>query len=68
MVYNPIETVLIQRARSEGREVVPGLAMFLDQAARQFEIWTGETAPRPAMEKAAVEALGITLIPKESVS
>jgi 3-dehydroquinate dehydratase/shikimate dehydrogenase len=68
MVYNPIETVLIQRARSEGREVVPGLAMFLDQAVRQFEIWTGETAPRPAMEKAAVEALGITSIPKESVS
>jgi hypothetical protein len=24
---------------------------------RQFEIWTGESAPRPAMMKAACEAL-----------
>jgi 3-dehydroquinate dehydratase/shikimate dehydrogenase len=57
MVYNPLETVLIQRARAQGCEVVPGLQMFLEQAAHQFEIWTGETAPRAAMEKAALEAL-----------
>ncbi|MGH9627448.1 MAG: shikimate dehydrogenase [Bryobacteraceae bacterium] len=57
MVYNPIETLLIRRAREQKKEVIPGLQMFLEQAAHQFEIWTGETAPRPAMEKAAVEAL-----------
>jgi hypothetical protein len=32
--------------------------MFLEQAAGQFEIWTGETAPRAVMQKAALEALG----------
>jgi shikimate 5-dehydrogenase len=37
--------------------VVPGLDMFIEQAVRQFEIWTGETAPRPVMHKAALEAL-----------
>jgi 3-dehydroquinate dehydratase/shikimate dehydrogenase len=31
--------------------------MFLEQAARQFEIWTGSSAPRTVMEKAALEAL-----------
>jgi shikimate 5-dehydrogenase len=31
--------------------------MFIEQAARQFEIWTGESAPRPVMLKAALEAL-----------
>jgi shikimate 5-dehydrogenase len=31
--------------------------MFIEQAVRQFEIWTGETAPRAVMQKAAMEAL-----------
>jgi len=58
MVYNPLETVLIRNARQQSKTVVPGLAMFLEQAARQFEIWTGETAPRTVMERAALDALG----------
>ncbi|MCC7234321.1 MAG: shikimate dehydrogenase [Bryobacterales bacterium] len=57
MVYNPLETQLIKRARDQRKEVIPGLTMFLEQAAHQFETWTGESAPRPAMEKAALEAL-----------
>jgi 3-dehydroquinate dehydratase/shikimate dehydrogenase len=57
MVYNPVETVLIRRAREQSKTVIPGLDMFLEQATRQFEIWTGESAPHAAMQKAAVEAL-----------
>jgi shikimate 5-dehydrogenase len=57
-VYNPVETALIRRAKAEGRDVVPGVQMFIEQAVHQFEIFTGERAPRPAMEKAALEALG----------
>ncbi len=57
MVYNPLETQLIQRAREQGKQVIRGLEMFVEQAVRQFEIWTGETAPRAVMEKAALEAL-----------
>lgn len=57
MVYNPMETLLLKRAKDQGRTVVPGLEMFIEQAVRQFEIWTGETAPRAVMQKAAVEAL-----------
>jgi 3-dehydroquinate dehydratase/shikimate dehydrogenase len=57
MVYNPLETKLIRRAREQGKLAVPGLSMFIEQAVRQFEIWTGEKAPRTLMENAAVEAL-----------
>jgi 3-dehydroquinate dehydratase / shikimate dehydrogenase len=57
LVYNPLETALIRRAREQGLEVICGLQMFLEQAVRQFEIWTGASAPRSVMEKAAMEAL-----------
>jgi 3-dehydroquinate dehydratase/shikimate dehydrogenase len=57
MVYNPLETLLIRRAREQRKTVVPGIEMFIEQAARQFEIWTGESAPRAVMQKAAMEAL-----------
>jgi 3-dehydroquinate dehydratase / shikimate dehydrogenase len=57
MVYNPLETTLIRRAREQGKLAVPGLNMFIEQAVRQFELWTGENAPRSLMEKAALEAL-----------
>lgn len=57
MVYNPLETALIRRAREQNKKVVPGIEMFIEQAVRQFEIWTGESAPRSVMERAAFEAL-----------
>jgi len=57
MVYNPAETLLVRKAKDQGAEVIQGLEMFLEQAARQFELWTGESAPRAVMEKAALEAL-----------
>lgn len=57
MVYNPLETTLLRRAAEQGLTVISGLQMFLEQAARQFEIWTGASAPRSVMEKAALEAL-----------
>jgi 3-dehydroquinate dehydratase/shikimate dehydrogenase len=60
MVYNPLETELIRRAREQGKTVIRGMQMFIEQAVRQFEIWTGEQAPRPVMEKAALEALNCT--------
>lgn len=56
-VYNPLETLLARKAKAQGATVIPGIEMFIEQASRQFEIWTGETAPRAVMEKAALEAL-----------
>ncbi len=45
MVYDPAETKLIQMGRARGAEIIPGIEMFVHQAARQFEIWTGKPAP-----------------------
>jgi shikimate 5-dehydrogenase len=52
MVYNPRETLLLKRAKSQGCTVIPGSEMLIEQAARQFEIWTGESAPRSLMQSA----------------
>ena len=57
MVYNPLETLLLCNARAAGKKAISGLEMFLEQAAAQFEIWTGMPAPRLAMETIAREAL-----------
>jgi 3-dehydroquinate dehydratase/shikimate dehydrogenase len=58
MVYNPLETLLLRRAKEQGATTITGLEMFLEQASKQFEIFTGESAPRAVMERAAMEALG----------
>ena len=49
MVYNPLETPLLKLARSRGIPVVTGVEMFVQQGARQFEIWTGKPAPETEM-------------------
>jgi 3-dehydroquinate dehydratase/shikimate dehydrogenase len=45
MVYDPGETRLLKLAKERGAQVIPGIEMFVHQAARQFEIWTGKPAP-----------------------
>lgn len=57
LVYNPERTMLLKRAAAEGLETIPGVEMFIEQAARQFEIFTGDSAPRTVMQQAAREAL-----------
>jgi 3-dehydroquinate dehydratase/shikimate dehydrogenase len=49
MVYDPAETRLLKMARERGIDVIAGSEMFVHQAARQFEIWTGKPAPRDEM-------------------
>ena len=57
MVYNPLETLLLKKARSQGKSVIQGLEMFLEQAAAQSEIWTGQTAPRGTMKHTVLKAI-----------
>jgi 3-dehydroquinate dehydratase/shikimate dehydrogenase len=52
MVYNPHETVLLRNARAQGCTTIPGSEMLLEQAISQYEIWTGESAPREVMRSA----------------
>ena len=57
MVYNPLKTTLLKRAGEQGKTVIPGLEMFLEQAAAQFELWTNQTAPRAVMRSAVLDVL-----------
>ncbi len=50
MVYNPPITSLLRSAADQGKTVIQGTTMFLAQAARQFEIWTGHRAPSEVFE------------------
>jgi 3-dehydroquinate dehydratase/shikimate dehydrogenase len=49
LVYNPLETPLLKLAKSRGIATISGLEMFVQQGARQFEIWTGKPAPEQEM-------------------
>lgn len=50
MVYNPAVTRLLRSAADQGKTIIRGTSMFLAQAARQFEIWTGHPAPAEIFE------------------
>lgn len=49
MVYSPVETPLLKLAKSRGIPAISGIEMFVQQGARQFEIWTGKPAPESEM-------------------
>jgi 3-dehydroquinate dehydratase/shikimate dehydrogenase len=57
MVYDPAETRLLKIAKERGLPVIAGSEMFVHQAARQFEIWTGKPAPREDMLRIVMQAL-----------
>ena len=49
IVYNPRDTQLLKDAKAAGCRTIPGLEMFLHQAAAQFELWTNQVAPADVM-------------------
>jgi len=57
LVYNPPETRLLQLARARGCRTISGIEMFIAQAARQFEYWTGRKAPVGLMQRVARKEL-----------
>ncbi len=57
-VYNPIETRLLKMAQAKGCGTISGAEMFVHQAARQFEIWTGKPAPIDSIRQVLLRQLG----------
>jgi 3-dehydroquinate dehydratase/shikimate dehydrogenase len=57
LVYNPLETPLLRMARQKGIPIVTGVEMFVQQGARQFEIFTGKPAPEEEMLRVVIHAL-----------
>ncbi|HKW75819.1 MAG TPA: shikimate dehydrogenase [Terriglobales bacterium] len=57
MVYTPTETKMVKLARAKGIHVILGVEMFVQQGARQFEIWSGKPAPAMEMQRVVEYAL-----------
>jgi shikimate dehydrogenase len=56
-VYNPRRTKLLREAAAAGCRTIEGIEMFLGQAYVQFELWTGQRAPRDVMRRVLEEKL-----------
>jgi len=51
LVYNPVETPIIKKARAAGLTALNGWGMLIEQAAISFEIWTGVKINRSSLLK-----------------
>jgi len=58
IVYNPLKTKLLADAEARGLRTIPGVEMFVNQAVIQFELWTGNAAPRAVMREVVLHHLG----------
>ena len=58
IVYKPIVTDLLRKAKEVNAKVVYGYEMLIAQGAQAFEIWTGCNAPITAMKKALFGIFG----------
>jgi 3-dehydroquinate dehydratase/shikimate dehydrogenase len=50
-IYNPERTLLIKQAREAGCPTLTGVDMFVKQAARQFELFTGQAADQETIRE-----------------
>jgi shikimate dehydrogenase len=57
IVYAPLKTRLLKDAEKAGCRTINGLAMFIHQAAFQFELWTQSPAPIAIMKQSLIDAL-----------
>jgi 3-dehydroquinate dehydratase/shikimate dehydrogenase len=53
-VYNPAETLLLKRAKARSAKTIDGIAMFINQAAAQFRLFTHHPANTDLMRKVVV--------------
>jgi shikimate dehydrogenase len=55
-VYNPLETVLIQKAKANGANAVGGMAMLVWQAVVSHEHWDGSTYDVSDINKLCIDS------------
>jgi shikimate dehydrogenase len=51
LIYNPAKTNLLRLAEKCGARVIGGMKMLVSQAAKSFELWTGEEMPVEQISK-----------------
>lgn len=54
-VYNPVETRLLKQAGANGAKTIDGVAMFVNQAAAQFRLFTGQLADTALMRRVVMD-------------
>ncbi|HXV97859.1 MAG TPA: hypothetical protein VEC93_05495, partial [Anaerolineae bacterium] len=59
LVYDPLDTLFLKRARTAGIRTVDGLGMLVHQGAFAFKKWTGQQAPVEVMRQVCVQELEI---------
>lgn len=57
LAYAPPHTSLMQAAEASGASAHNGLGLLVNQAALQFELWTGRPGPLDVMSAAALSAV-----------
>jgi len=57
MVYNPLDTPLLQAARRAGAITISGIEMLIGQAERSFTLWTGKQMPVTAVRTALLHEI-----------
>lgn len=57
IVYRPLHTPLLQKAKAHGLKIHPGWGMLLYQGALSFTYWTGKKPPLSIMKKNLLAAL-----------
>lgn len=55
-VYNPLETVLVQKALANGSKAIGGMSMLVWQAVVAHEIWDGSTYDTDEVNKICLDA------------
>ncbi len=58
IVYKPLKTDLINKAKEKECKIIYGYEMLLGQAIRSFEIWLDEKAPVEAMKRSILGGFG----------
>jgi len=61
LVYNPLETVFLARARAAGATAIDGLGMLIHQGALAFETWTCQRPSVEVMRQACLSGLGLAM-------
>jgi 3-dehydroquinate dehydratase/shikimate dehydrogenase len=56
-IYNPETTLMIREAKARGCDTITGVDMFVRQAARQVELFTGQTPDLELMRGIVRKAL-----------
>jgi shikimate dehydrogenase len=67
IVYNPMNTKLLQQARECGCKTLGGLDMLINQGALAFEWWTGKKPNRQLMKQRVMEYIAQKNQQKEEI-